>query len=128
LPNCLAEQGCQMVCFQTKNHNLGKICRFSDWKMLTYFMAIWKILWTCGIFYDHLAHCVFIWYIFLVSVSCTNKNLATLWQNAKRVQTSQHDSSRRLTLFTFMPPRKFDRKKNKVKSQKLLKPVSSRQS
>jgi hypothetical protein len=31
--------------------------------MLVYFMAIWNILWTFGIFYDHLAHCVFIWYI-----------------------------------------------------------------
>jgi hypothetical protein len=28
------QQGCQMVCFQTKNPNSGKIFRFSDWKML----------------------------------------------------------------------------------------------
>jgi hypothetical protein len=29
-----------------------------------YFMAIWNILQTFGIFYDHLVHFVFIWYIF----------------------------------------------------------------
>jgi hypothetical protein len=27
-------------------------------------MAIWNILWILGIFYDYLAHFVFIWYIF----------------------------------------------------------------
>jgi hypothetical protein len=44
-------QGCQMVCFQTKNHNLGKIFRASDWKKfdifyghLEFFMDIWDIL------------------------------------------------------------------------------------
>jgi hypothetical protein len=55
-----SKQGCQMVCFKTKNPNLGKI---------------WKAL---GIFYDHLVNFVFIWYIFPVLVSCTKKNLATL--------------------------------------------------
>jgi hypothetical protein len=47
---CSSGQGCQMVCFQTKNPNLGKIFRASDWKMLKYFMAIWNILWIFGIF------------------------------------------------------------------------------
>jgi hypothetical protein len=32
--------------------------------MLIYFMAIWNILQTFGIFYDHMVHFVFIWYIF----------------------------------------------------------------
>jgi hypothetical protein len=41
-------------------------------------MAIWNILQTFGIFYDPLVHFAFIWYIFLVLVSCTKKNLATL--------------------------------------------------
>jgi hypothetical protein len=27
-------------------------------------MAIWNILWRFGIFYNHLVHFVFIWYIF----------------------------------------------------------------
>jgi hypothetical protein len=67
-------QGCQMVCFQTKNTNLGKFWRDLDWKRFINFMAIWNILWTLGIFYDYLVHFVFIWYIW----SCTNKNLATL--------------------------------------------------
>jgi hypothetical protein len=57
-------QGCQMVCFQTKNPNLGKFMRALDWKMLICYMAIWDILRTFGIFYDHLVHFVFIWYIF----------------------------------------------------------------
>jgi hypothetical protein len=47
-------------------------------KILTYFMAIWNILMTLGIFYNHLVHFMFIWYIFPVLVSCTKKNLATL--------------------------------------------------
>jgi hypothetical protein len=37
-------QGCQMVCFQTINPNLGNIWRALEWKML-YFMIIWNILW-----------------------------------------------------------------------------------
>jgi hypothetical protein len=37
-------QGCQMVCFQTKSPNLGKLCGALDWKMFTYFMANWNIL------------------------------------------------------------------------------------
>jgi hypothetical protein len=58
------QQGCQMVCFQTKNPNLGKFCRALDGKMLLYFMAIWHILRTFVIIYDHFEHFVLIWYIF----------------------------------------------------------------
>jgi hypothetical protein len=49
-------QGCQMVSFQTKNPTSGKIERALDWKMLIYFMSIWNILWTFGMFYDPLVH------------------------------------------------------------------------
>jgi hypothetical protein len=41
-------------------------------------MAIWNVLRTFVIFYEHLVLFVFIWYIFLVLVSCTKKNLASL--------------------------------------------------
>jgi hypothetical protein len=58
------EQGCQMFCFQTKNPNLGKFSRFSDWNRLIYFMDIRNIFWTSGILSDHVGHWVFIWYIF----------------------------------------------------------------
>jgi hypothetical protein len=51
--------------FSSKNTNLGTIFRASDWKM---WIFLWPfvicILWPFGIFYDHLAHFVFIWYIF----------------------------------------------------------------
>jgi hypothetical protein len=67
------EQGCQMVYYQTKNPNLTNFWRALDWKLLLYFMAIWNILRTFGIFYDHFVHFVFIWYIFPVLVSCTKK-------------------------------------------------------
>jgi hypothetical protein len=53
-----------MVYFQTQNTNLGKIWRVLDWKMFLCLMAIRIILRTFGIFYDHLVHFVFIWYIF----------------------------------------------------------------
>jgi hypothetical protein len=43
-----------MVCFQTKNPNLGKFCRALECKMLVYFMVIWNILGLFGIFYGHL--------------------------------------------------------------------------
>jgi hypothetical protein len=52
----VAIQGCQMIYFQNKNHNLCKFWRALDWKMLILFMAIWNILRTFGIFYDHLVH------------------------------------------------------------------------
>jgi hypothetical protein len=71
-------QGCQMVCFQTKNPNLGNFWRALDWKMLIYFMAICNIN-------GHLGSFMAIWYnlcsfgtFFAVLVSCTEKNLATL--------------------------------------------------
>jgi hypothetical protein len=38
-----SEQGCQMVCFQTKNTKLGKFCRALEWKKLAYSMDIWNI-------------------------------------------------------------------------------------
>jgi hypothetical protein len=44
----------------------------------TYCMAIWNILRTFGIFYDHLVHFVLVWYIFRFLISCTKKNLAAL--------------------------------------------------
>jgi hypothetical protein len=46
------DQGCQMVYFRTENTNLGKFWRALGWKMLVYFMAIWYILWSFGIFYN----------------------------------------------------------------------------
>jgi hypothetical protein len=49
-------QGCQMVCFQTKNPNLGKFWRALDWKMF-------YILWPFGIFYGDLGYFMTIWYI-----------------------------------------------------------------
>jgi hypothetical protein len=73
----MRSQGCQMVCFQTKNHNLRKFWRALDWIMFIYFIAIWNSLWSLG-------YCVTIWYIlysfgtfFPVLVLCTKKNLAT---------------------------------------------------
>jgi hypothetical protein len=34
------EQGCQMVCFQTKNPSLGTFGRVLLWKILVYFMTM----------------------------------------------------------------------------------------
>jgi hypothetical protein len=66
------DQGCQMVCFQTKNTNLGQFWRVLQWKMLVYFMAIWYILWP--FWYSLWLFGIF----FPVLVCCINKNLATL--------------------------------------------------
>jgi hypothetical protein len=49
-----SNQGCQMVCFQTQNPNLGKFWRFLHWQMLVYFMDTWSMLRCFVIFYGHL--------------------------------------------------------------------------
>jgi hypothetical protein len=67
-----------MVCFQTKNANLGKFWRVLQWKMLVYFRDTWSILRSFVIFYWHLVYFVVIWYNFPVLVFCTKKYLATL--------------------------------------------------
>jgi hypothetical protein len=56
-------QGCQMVCFQTKNRNLGKFWMVLLWKILLYFVTTWSILQPLEIFYGHLVYFVVIWYI-----------------------------------------------------------------
>jgi hypothetical protein len=48
------KQGCQMVCFQTKNPNLGEFWRALVWKMLVNFKVICKTLRSFGVFYGHL--------------------------------------------------------------------------
>jgi hypothetical protein len=53
--------------------------------MFIHLMTIWNILWRFGIFYDHLVHFIFIWYIFQVLVTCTKKNLATLLSKADKI-------------------------------------------
>jgi hypothetical protein len=60
----LLKQGCQMVCFQTKNPNLGQFWKVMQWKILVYFMDTWSILRSFVIFYRHLVELVVIWYIF----------------------------------------------------------------
>jgi hypothetical protein len=56
-------QGCQTVCFQTKNPNLGKFWRVLQWKMMVYFMNTWSILWTLGIVRGNLVYTYFpFWY------------------------------------------------------------------
>jgi hypothetical protein len=56
-------QGCEMICSQTQNPNLGTFLRALCWKMLTYFLAIRNIFWRFGIFKDHSVQFAFIWYI-----------------------------------------------------------------
>jgi hypothetical protein len=64
-------QGCQMVCFQTKNPELGKFWRVLLWKILVYFMTIWSmyfmaignISWPFGIFCSSLVYFSPFWYI-----------------------------------------------------------------
>jgi hypothetical protein len=78
LQTCWGERGCQMVYFRTKNSNLGKLCRLLQligvgicYVCFVYLTDIWYF---CG----NLVYFVVIWYIFLVLVFCSKKNLATL--------------------------------------------------
>jgi hypothetical protein len=50
-----------MVCFQTKNPNLGKFWRVLKWKILVYFMTVWSILRPLEIFYGHFVYFAVIW-------------------------------------------------------------------
>jgi hypothetical protein len=68
----------QMVCFQTKNPNLGKFWRVLLWKILVYFMTIWSTLRPKEIFYGHFVYFVVIWCIFPRFDILDQKNLATL--------------------------------------------------
>jgi hypothetical protein len=79
-----------MLSFRTKDPDLGKFWRALDGKMLIYFMAIWNILRTFGIFYEHLVHFVFFRYIFQVLVLCTQKNLATLIGTIESIAPRYH--------------------------------------
>jgi hypothetical protein len=64
------DQGCQMVCFQTKNPNLSKFWRVKHWGMLVYFTDTWSILrslvicilWTFGIVCGKLEYLFPFWY------------------------------------------------------------------
>jgi hypothetical protein len=56
-----AQQGCQMVCFQTKNSALSKFWKILQKKILVYFMTIWSILRPLEITYGHLVFFVVIW-------------------------------------------------------------------
>jgi hypothetical protein len=68
-----------MVYFRTKNSNLGKFLKGSEWKMKIYFMAISILLRPSGVFYVHLKYSVVIWYFLpLWYVVGTKENLATL--------------------------------------------------
>jgi hypothetical protein len=78
-----------MISFQAKNTNLGKSWRAPDWKMLIYFMAIWNMLQTFEIFYDHLVHFFRFWVIF------GKKNLATLLKETLFSNFSIISSARR---------------------------------
>jgi hypothetical protein len=92
-----------MVYFQTKYPDLGKFWRALDRKFFIYLLAIWNILWKIGIFYDHLVHFVFIWYIFRVLVSCTMKNLATLVEGTPWALTTLEIAFSGVYAMTAMP-------------------------
>jgi hypothetical protein len=65
-----AVQGCQMVCFLTKNPNFGKFWRVLQWKMLVYmyngglvhFTVFCYISWTFGIVRGNLVYFSTFWY------------------------------------------------------------------
>jgi hypothetical protein len=90
-------QDCQMVYFRTKNPDLGKKWRVLEWKMLVYFMVIWNILWSFGIFYGHLVYLwsfgnvVIVGIFYTVLVYCGKKNLATLVTHTVQAATRDID-------------------------------------
>jgi hypothetical protein len=65
-----------MVYFLAKIPNFGKFWRALACKNVDYFIDIKNLVWTFGIFYDHLVHFVFIWLIFPILVACIKQ----IWQ------------------------------------------------
>jgi hypothetical protein len=63
-----------MVCFQTKNSNLGKFWRALEWKIWLYFMTSRNILRPFGIIYGRLVKFAVILYIFPVLVCLDQEN------------------------------------------------------
>jgi hypothetical protein len=64
-------RGCQMVYFQNKKSKFCKFWMVLHWKMLSYIIVIWSILWPFDIFYCHLIYFIAIWYI-LIGIFCGN--------------------------------------------------------
>jgi hypothetical protein len=67
-----------MVCFQTKNPNLGKFWSVLQFKILVYFTPIWSILRPLEIYDGHLVYFVVIWHIYPRFGILYQENLATL--------------------------------------------------
>jgi hypothetical protein len=70
--------GCQMVCFRTKNPNLG-ICIVEGLGIenAVLLKTIWNILRSFGALYDRLVQFVVMWHIYPVLVCLDQENLAT---------------------------------------------------
>jgi hypothetical protein len=78
IPHCFV-QGCQMVYFKTKNHNLGVFLEGLGMESVGIYYAL--LVYCTAIWYTYLgSFCIFvvIWYIFPVLLCFTQKNLATL--------------------------------------------------
>jgi hypothetical protein len=71
-------QGCQIVCFQTKNPNFFKNLQGLGIENIVIFYDHLEYSTSFGIIYSILVWFVAIWYIFPVSVCLDLKNLATL--------------------------------------------------
>jgi hypothetical protein len=64
-----------MVCFQTKNPNLGKFWRAFELKIVVYFMVIRNILRSFGVFLWPFGNVAVIWYIFTrFGILCLEKS------------------------------------------------------
>jgi hypothetical protein len=64
-----------------------------------YFMDIWNILRTFGIFYDQWIHFVLIWFIFPVLVSC----IKLIWQSCARPVNALYLVGKTTCLTNFVP-------------------------
>jgi hypothetical protein len=54
-----------MVNFHTKYPYFDIFWRALEWKIWIYFVVMWYILWSYGIFCGHMVYFVVIWYILL---------------------------------------------------------------
>jgi hypothetical protein len=85
--DCVGDQGCQMVYFQTKNPNLGNFGKVLQWKMLVYFMAILSIFLLFGALYDYLPYFMVIWYIFVPRKIWQPCGWPIIWRKRHKIKT-----------------------------------------
>jgi hypothetical protein len=73
--------------YKPKKYQFGQFLEGVEMEDVGIFLAVRSILWPSGIFYGFLVYLKVNWYILPVLVSCSKKNLATLFGSETSLRT-----------------------------------------